>query len=154
MERTASVQGVGVGVGEEGVGTPMVILEAREEWLPIFISPDQAQSIQLALSDEPFERPLTHDLFVDMVTEFGGAIDRVRIDDLTDGTFFAKIDAEQYHGGERKKIVMDARPSDALALATRVDCDIVVTDDVLDLAGRSPSEFDLDGFVGSEEESD
>jgi len=154
MERTASVQGVGVGVGEEGVGTPMVILEAREEWLPIFISPDQAQSIQLALSEEPFERPLTHDLFVDMVTEFGGAIDRVRIDDLSDGTFFAKIDAEQYHGGERKKIVMDARPSDALALATRVDCDIVVTDDVLDLAGRSPSEFDLDGFVGSEEESD
>jgi hypothetical protein len=154
MERTASVQGVGVGVGEEGVGTPMVILEAREEWLPIFISPDQAQSIQLALSDEPFERPLTHDLFVDMVTEFGGAIDRVRIDDLSDGTFFAKIDAEQYHGGERKKIVMDARPSDALALATRVDCDIVVTDEVLDLAGRSPNEFDLDGFVGSEEGSD
>ncbi len=154
MEHSATVQGVGVGVGEEGIGTPMVILEAREEWLPIFISPHQAQSIQLAISDEPFERPLTHDLFVDMVTEFGGAIDRIRIDDLTDGTFYAKIDAEQYHGGERKKIVMDARPSDALAIATRVDCEIVVMDEVLDQAGRSPDEFDLDGFVDTEEETD
>jgi hypothetical protein len=145
MEHEASVEGIGVGVGEEGSGAPVVILQARDEVLPIFVSGDQAQSMQLAIEGEPFERPLTHDLFVDMIAEFGGAIDRIRIDDLADGTFYAKVDAEQYHGGERKKIVFDARPSDGIAIALRVDCPIIITDDVLDEAGRSPEEFDLQG---------
>jgi hypothetical protein len=80
-----------------------------------------------------------------MIAEFGGAIDRIRIDDLADGTFYAKVDAEQYHGGERKKLVFDARPSDGIAIALRVDCPIIITDDVLDEAGRSPEDFDLQG---------
>jgi len=84
MEHEATVEGVGVGVSDEGPGAPVVILEAREELIPIFVSTDQAQSMQLALEGEPFERPLTHDLFVEMVAEFGAAIDRVRIDDLAD----------------------------------------------------------------------
>ena len=141
----ATVEGVGVGVGDEGSGAPVVVLSAREELLPIFVSSDQAQSMQLALDGEPFDRPLTHDLFVQMVAEFGGAIDRVRIDDLADGTFYAKIDAEQYHGGERKELVFDGRPSDGIALALRVDCPILVSDGVLDDAGRSPEEFDVEG---------
>jgi len=141
----ASVEGVGVGVGDEGSGAPVVVLRAREELLPIFVSSDQAQSMQLAVDGEPFERPLTHDLFVEMIAEFGGAIDRVRIDDLADGTFYAKLDAEQYHGGERSELVFDARPSDGVALALRVDCPILVSDEVLDEAGRSPEEFDIEG---------
>ncbi|WP_136716311.1 bifunctional nuclease family protein [Halorientalis salina] len=141
----ATVEGVGVGVGDEGSGAPVVVLSARDELLPIFISNDQAQSMQLALDGEPFDRPLTHDLFVQMVAEFGGAIDRVRIDDLADGTFYAKIDAEQYHGGERTELVFDGRPSDGIALALRVDCPILVSDEVLDDAGRSPEEFDVEG---------
>ncbi len=152
MTHEATVEGVGVGVSEEGPGAPVVILRAREELLPIFISTDQAQSMQLALEGEPFERPLTHDLFVDMVAEFGAAIDRVRIDDLADGTFYAKIDTEQYHGGERKKAVFDARPSDGIALALRVDCPLLVSDAVVDEAGRPPDEFmsgdDPDDFGG------
>ena len=152
MEHEATVEGVGVGVSDEGPGAPVVILEARGELIPIFISSDQAQSMQLALEGEPFERPLTHDLFVEMVAEFGAAIDRIRIDDLADGTFFAKIDAEQYAGGERKQAVFDARPSDGLALALRVDCPIVVSDEVVDEAGRPPEEFetgDEDPGLGS-----
>jgi bifunctional DNase/RNase len=141
----ATVEGVGVGVGDEGSGAPVVVLSARDELLPIFVSSDQAQSMQLALDGEPFDRPLTHDLFVQMVAEFGGAIDRVRIDDLADGTFYAKIDAEQYHGGERKQVVLDARPSDGIALGLRVECPILVSDEVLDEAGRSPEEFDIEG---------
>jgi hypothetical protein len=78
-----------------------------------------------------------------MITEFGGAIDGVRIDDLADGTFFAKIDAERYESGEPRQFVFDARPSDAIALAVRVDCPIQVSDDVLDLAGQPPSSFDV-----------
>jgi len=120
----------------------VVILEARDRLVPIFVSGDQAQSMQLAMEGEPFERPLTHDLFVEMVAEFGAAIDRVRIDDLADGTFYAKIDMEQYHGGERKQAVFDARPSDGIALALRVDCPLIITDEVIDEAGKPPEAFE------------
>ncbi|PSQ05437.1 bifunctional nuclease family protein [Halobacteriales archaeon QS_5_68_33] len=148
----ATVEGVGVGVSDEGGrGNPVVLLQAREELLPIFVSADQAQSMQHALDGTPFERPLTHDLFVDMVAEFGAAIDRIRIDDLADGTFYAKIDTEQYHGGERKDMVFDARPSDGIALALRVDCPILVSDEVLDEAGRDPDEL---GLADEERERD
>ena len=141
MKHEATVEGVGVGVSDEGPDAPVVLLRAREELIPIFISADQAQSMQLALEGEPFERPLTHDLFVEMVAEFGAAIDRVRIDDLADETFYAKIDTEQYHEGERNRAVFDSRPSDGIAIALRVDCPLVITDKVVDEAGRPPEAF-------------
>ncbi len=144
MEHTAEVAGIGVGVNEEGSNVPAVVLSARAEYLPIVITADQARAIQLALSGEPFERPLTHDLLVEMVTEFGGAIDGVRIDDLADGTFYAKIDAERYDDGQPRRYVFDARPSDAVALAVRVDCPVVVTDEVLDAAGQPESAIELE----------
>jgi bifunctional DNase/RNase len=143
MPHEATVRGLGVSASDEGPETPVVLLAAGDRVVPIFISADQAQSIGHALRGEPFKRPLTHDLFVEMVAEFGGAIDRVRIDDLAEGTFLAKIDAEQYAGGERHRAVFDARPSDAIAIALRVDCAIVVDETVLDRAGRPPAEFDV-----------
>jgi bifunctional DNase/RNase len=146
MEHEAEVVGLGVGVNDEGSNVPAVVLGARGEYLPIVITADQARAIQLALSGEPFERPLTHDLLVEMVTEFGGALDGVRIDDLADGTFYAKIDAERYENGRPERFVFDARPSDAVALAVRVDCPIVVSDEVLDAAGQSAEDVELDGL--------
>lgn len=146
MDHPATVNGVGVSVGDEGLGAPVVIVEARGEYLPIFISPDQAQSMQFALHGEPSERPLTHDLLIEMITDFGGAFDGVRIDDLADGTYYAKIDTELYHGGEIQRFVFDARPSDGIAIALRVDCPISVADHVLDEAGQSPEEFDVREF--------
>ncbi|MFB6134188.1 MAG: bifunctional nuclease family protein, partial [Halanaeroarchaeum sp.] len=89
-------------------------------------------------------RPLTHDLFVDMLREFGGAIDRVRIDDLADGTFYGKLDVEQYTAGERSQITFDVRPSDAIAIAVRVDAPIFVDDAVVDAAGQSPESIHFD----------
>ena len=147
MSNEAEVEGIGVGVGDEGVGAPAVVLRARDRLVPIFVSPDQAQSMQLAIGNEPAERPLTHDLMIDMLTEFGGAIDRVRIDDLAQGTFYAKIDAERYGEGERDRFVFDARPSDGIALALRIDCPVLVAEEVVDEAGRSPEEFDLREFT-------
>ncbi len=132
-----------MGVGPDGANVPAVVLSARGEYLPIFVTTDQAQAIQLGLTGEPFERPLTHDLLVDIVTEFGGAVDGVRIDDLSDGTFYAKLDAERYEDGRPQKYVFDARPSDAIAVAVRADCRITVSDEVLDAAGRPPSAVDL-----------
>jgi bifunctional DNase/RNase len=141
MEHEATVEGVGIGVGKEGPGAPVVLLRARGEVVPIFVSSDQAQSMQLAIEGEPFERPLTHDLLVEMVAEFGAAIDRVRIDDLSDGTFYAKIDTEQYLDDRRKEMVFDARPSDGIAIALRVDCPLIISDDVIDEAGQPPDAF-------------
>ena len=145
MTNEANVQGLGISVDDGGdEGAPVVVLRARDEALPIFISADQAKSISHALEERPFKRPLTHDLFVEMLTEFGGAIDRVRIDGLSENTFLAKIDAERYAGGERTNVVLDARPSDAIAVALRVDCPILIADEVLDEAGKPPEEFDVD----------
>lgn len=143
MDHEASVGGLGVTVSEEGPRAPVVLLEARGEVVPIFVSGDQAQSIQHALEGEPFERPLTHDLLVEIVAEFGGAIDRVRVDDLADGTFLAKVDAEQYRDGDRRQLSFDARPSDAIAVALREECPILIADEVIERAGRPPEEFDL-----------
>jgi bifunctional DNase/RNase len=143
MTHEARVRGLGVSTADDGPDAPVVMLEADKQVIPIFISTDQAQSIQHALQHKPFDRPLTHDLLVEMVGEFGAAIDQVRIDALTGGTFFAKIDAEQYRDNERRAVTFDARPSDAIAIALRLDCLIEVSDDVLVEAGRSPEEFDI-----------
>lgn len=143
MANTAEIEGIGMGVGPDGASVPAVILSARGEYLPIFITGDQAQSIQLAIESEGFERPLTHDLLLEMITEFGGAIDGVRIDDLTDGTFYAKIDAERYEEGKPEPFAFDARPSDAIAIAVRIDCPITVSDEVLDAAGRPPEAIEF-----------
>lgn len=151
MNHRAEVKGIGVGMDSEGGSVPAVVLRAREEYLPIIITTDQAQAIQLALSGEPFERPLTHDLLVEMITEFGGAIDTIRIDDLSDGTFYAKIDAERYEDGEPRTFVFDARPSDAVALAVRVDCPILISDEVMDEAGQPPERFDLGESPGDDD---
>ena len=144
MAHEATVHGLGVSVDSAGEeGAPVVVLRARDESLPIFISEDQAKSISHAIENRPFERPLTHDLFIEMLTEFGGAIDRIRIDGLDRNTFLAKIDAEQYVGGDRSELTFDARPSDALALALRVECPILVSNEVLDEAGRPPDAFEI-----------
>lgn len=143
MSHTAEVEGVGSGLGPNGERVPAVLLRARGVYLPIFVTNDQAESIRYALDGETFDRPLTHDLLVHMVTEFGGAFDRVRIDALEEGVFYAKIDTERYEDGEPESVVFDARPSDAIALAVRADCDIEISDEVLDAAGRNPEELDM-----------
>jgi len=144
MDNSAEVAAVGVGVDEEGANVPTVVLAAREEYLPIAVTEDQAQAIRLGLEGESFPRPLTHDLLVEVLTEFGGALDRVRIDALADGTFYAKVDVQRYEEGEPREHTFDARPSDGIAVAARADCPILVGDEVLDAAGRSPSALDVD----------
>lgn len=152
MEHDADVVAIGTGTGPAGETVPAVILAVREECLPIFVSPDQAQSIGMSMEGEPFERPLAHDLLLELLTEFGGAVNRVRIDDLIDGTFYAKVDVERYDEGRPERFVFDARPSDALALAARVDCPIVVTDEVVEEAGQPPETvgFDAAGPQGED----
>lgn len=129
----------------ESDGVPVVVLAADDRVVPILVSPDQAHAIQHARSGERFERPLTHDVLVEMVTEFGGVVDQVRIDEVSGGTFFAKLDAEKYDAGERRTRTFDVRASDAIAVALRADCPIEVSESVLDHAGKPSDELDVQG---------
>lgn len=145
MEYEAEVTGIGVAIGE-GTQQPVVLLEANEQRIPIFIGAGQVQSIAMARNGNPVPRPLTHDLLVDIVTDLGGAFDQVRIDDLEDGTFYAKLDIEVYSGTDIEKRVFDARPSDGIALAERVDCPVMVDESVVDAAGVDPDALDEQGI--------
>lgn len=141
MEHDATIRGIGIGVGAGGAGAPAVLLEARGQIIPIFIAPGQAQTIERARQGTPTERPLTHDLFVGVLDDLAGTLDRVRIDDLTDGTYYAKLDLTVKQGDDHTQIVRDARPSDGIGLAVRVDCPITIADAVIDEAGQAPDQL-------------
>lgn len=144
MTYEATIRGVGVSIGEEGVGAPAIILDVRDVVIPIFVDPGQAQTIERARQDVPAERPMTHDLFVEVLADAGVELDQVRIDDIADGTFFAKLDlvVEQADGDE--KFVRDARPSDGIALAVRVGCPIQVETEVINEAGQPPAALGIE----------
>jgi len=113
----------------------VILKEAvRDRYLPIWIGPWEANAIALKLQGVSPERPLTHDLFAKTLLELGVAVRRIVVSDLADETFRARIVLEQ--GGQTKEI--DARPSDAIALAIRVGVPIYATDSVLDRAGVIP----------------
>lgn len=131
------------GVGQAGDDAYAVVVEAGDRYLPVMITGDQARSIQLGLSGERFERPLTHDLLLTAINEMGGALDRIVVDDLMNGTFFGKLHVERYLDGEREEFVFDARPSDAVAIAVRTECDIEITEEIMEEAGRTEDEIEF-----------
>jgi bifunctional DNase/RNase len=143
MGHEGRIEGIGVAVDESTDRAPAVIIAVDDRYIPIMVTPDQARAIHLGIHGGSFDRPLTHDLLVEMVTDLGGAIDRVRIDGLHGGTFLAKVDTEQYREGSVQARVFDARPSDAIAIAVRADCPIEVAAAVIDEAGQGPQELDL-----------
>jgi bifunctional DNase/RNase len=100
--------------------------------LPIIIGAAEAQSIALEMEGIKPPRPLTHDLMKNIISTFGGELTEVIIDELRDGTFYAKlnIDARQ----------IDSRPSDAIALAVRYGAQIFVASAVMDEAAFVPEE--------------
>ncbi len=111
----------------------VVILKERdtERRLIIWIGPAEAESIAIKMQNVRVPRPLTHDLLNSVIPELGGEIRHVLISELKDDTFFAQIIVR--HGD--KDIVVDSRPSDAVALAVRADVPIYAADDVLYEAG-------------------
>lgn len=113
----------------------VILKEAdRDRYLPIWIGPWEANAIALKLQGVSPERPLTHDLFARTLGELGVTVRRIVVSDLADETFRARLVLEQ--GGETRE--MDARPSDAIALAIRTGAPIFATDAVLDRAGVVP----------------
>jgi hypothetical protein len=127
----------------------VVILKeaARDRYLPIWIGPWEASAIAMKLQGLTPERPLTHDLFATTLEELGARIDRVVISELADETFHARILLER----EGRTVEVDARPSDALALAVRTNVRIFAADAVLDqaaLGGEGGLGADIEGEEG------
>jgi bifunctional DNase/RNase len=110
--------------------TPIILLKTEEgdQTLPIWIGLLEATSIASALQNIQFDRPMTHDLFKNLTQLLDIQINRIDICDLKDNTFFAEI---HFAGGDRS-FTMDARPSDAIALALRFQAPIFVDERVME----------------------
>jgi len=102
--------------------------------LPIIIGASEAQSIALEMEGIKPPRPLTHDLMKNIITAFGAELTDIIIDDLRDGTFYAKLNIDSQ--------MIDSRPSDAIALAVRYGVQIYVAASVMDEAAFVPEEED------------
>ena len=111
---------------------PIVILKDRigDRVLPIWVGIFEANAIALPLENVTTPRPMTHDLLRNMISELDGHVDQVVVSDLKDNTFFAIIHLTVK--GER--VVIDSRPSDAIALALRTRAPILVEETVIDNA--------------------
>jgi bifunctional DNase/RNase len=118
--------------------TPVLILRERPEphrLLPIYIGGPEASAIHQALEAIEAPRPLTHDLFAATIGALGWALDRIEITEVRDHTFYAELHLVG-PGGET--LAISARPSDAVALATRTTAPVYANAEVLDLAGQQP----------------
>jgi hypothetical protein len=109
--------------------SPIVLLQdsGDRRRLPIYIGQDMARAIIAALEGQTPPRPLTHDLFVNILEDWNMVLERVVIHSLQDNTFYAVLTLRQ---GETKKEI-DARPSDAIALALRTRSPIWVMEEVV-----------------------
>lgn len=106
----------------------------RERYLPIWIGPWEANAIATRLQGVTPERPMTHDLFASTIADLGAKIVRIIISSLAEETFHATVELER----DGKTYAIDARPSDALALAVRTGVKIFASREVLDRAGVEP----------------
>jgi len=115
----------------------VVLREAdSQRYLPIWIGPFEADAIALALQGYEPQRPMTHDLLKSVFTDLGATISHILVNDIDDNTFFARIVIEQ----GSHTIEIDARPSDAIALAVRTDVPIYVEPHVFERAGTTADE--------------
>ena len=116
---------------------PIVVLKdlANETVLPIWIGVYEANAIALEIEKASTPRPMTHDLVRNILHTFKAELRRIVVTELRDDTFFAVLWVER----EGKLFGIDSRPSDALALALRMDCGIWVTDNVIQSSKVSPT---------------
>lgn len=114
----------------------VVLKEAKgERYLPIWIGAFEADSITLGLQEVTMSRPLTHDLLKSVIEGVRASVSHIYVNELREDTFFAQIFI-QVNG---KQVAIDSRPSDAIALAVRVNVPIYVAEKVLEQAGILPT---------------
>ena len=107
----------------------VVVLEDKEKTrlVPIWIGMNEGNAIALEMNGEKFPRPLTHDLIVNILVTMGAKISKIVISDIRDNSYFAEITINMDH----KSYVIDARPSDSLAIAVRTKSPIYIDEKVL-----------------------
>ncbi len=127
---------IGALIMDPNTNTPIVVLKGvdSETILPIWVGAYEANSIALEIEKIPSPRPITHDLLKNFIIEVGFTMSKVIITDLHNNTFYALIELLDDKG---KVTVLDSRPSDAIALALRLDCAIYVEQKVLDISAAS-----------------
>jgi uncharacterized protein len=130
----------------------VVILKDNEgdRYLPIWIGAWEASAIAMRLQGLAAERPLTHDLFAAALDRLGVRVERVVISELTDETYHARIHLER----DGVQVEVDARPSDALALAVRAEVQIFAADDVLAQAALTADPDEEVGEDDGDEDAD
>ena len=113
---------------------PIVVLQDADEklFLPIWVGVFEANAIALQLENVTPPRPMTHDLLRSMIENMGGSVARVIINDLRESTFYAIIQLSTKEGPRE----IDARPSDAIALALRTGAPVFVEESVLEHAQK------------------
>ncbi|HEY9126898.1 MAG TPA: bifunctional nuclease family protein [Acidobacteriaceae bacterium] len=116
---------------------PIVVLKdvASDAVLPIWVGLFEAHAIYNEIEKFAAQRPMTHDLTKNLISSLNARLDRVVITELKDDTFFAVLWLTQ----DGETVTVDARPSDAIALALRADCPIYVAEPVLAVARMSAS---------------
>jgi len=129
---------------DQNLQTPVVLLTDKEQnsILPIWIGLCEARSIELGLSEKVAPRPLTYDMMAAIIRTIGAKVERIVIVDLRDEVFYAQVEVSV--DGKVSKI--DARPSDAIALASRMNSPIFVKKAVLEKAALRDSDKEKRGL--------
>lgn len=127
---------IGALIMDPNTNTPIVVLKGidSETILPIWVGAYEANAIALEIEKIASQRPLTHDLLKNFILQIGFKMSKVIISDLQNNTFYALIELINEKG---ETTVLDARPSDAIALALRLDSAIFVEQNVFDMSSSS-----------------
>ena len=145
---------IGALIMDPNTNTPIVVLKGidSETILPIWVGAYEANAIALEIEKIVPQRPMTHDLLRNFIVQSGYRVCRVTITDLRENTFYAAIELLDEKGN---KMTLDARPSDAIALALRMDSAVFVEQKVLDLSASttasSGSELDDETITAAED---
>lgn len=139
---------IGALIMDPNTNTPIVVLKGvdSETVLPIWVGAFEANAIALEIEKVVPQRPMTHDLLRNVILECRLSASSVVITELLDNTFYAKIELTDMNNG---RVSFDARPSDAIALALRLDCPIFVNKKVIELSTAS-SPADIGTGEGAE----
>ncbi len=125
------------GTPDGPVPVAVLSVEGETDVLPIFVGVDEARSIAHGVDAIDIGRPMTHDLTLDIIEELGGRVDRVVVSELRDGTYIADL----HLNTPREDVVVDARPSDSLAMAARTNVPVEVSEEVFEEGREDPAEF-------------
>jgi bifunctional DNase/RNase len=134
---------IGALIMDPNTNTPIIVLKGidDETILPIWVGAYEANAIALEIEKIAAPRPLSHDLLKNFILHIDLKLSKVIISDLRNNTFFALLELTSPSGGV---MVLDARPSDAIALALRMDCAIFVEQKVFEVSSASSSQKEIE----------